>query len=79
MAKIYNDKTNEIMWSDSDVYSVVEDSYWELTSFLNYKRLDGHDERDQWYMAMANKLKELIDLMDNCPINRIDPDIKEIY
>ena len=79
MAKIYNTTTNEIMWSDLDVYGYIEDAYWELTSFMNYKRLDGHDERDQWYMAMANKLNELIDLMDDCPINEADPDIKELF
>lgn len=46
MAKIYNGKTNEIMWSDLDIYCVVEDAYWELTDFLATKKLDGHDSRD---------------------------------
>lgn len=79
MAKIYNGKTNEIMWSDLDIYCVVEDAYWELTDFLATKKLDGHDSRDQWYMAMSNKLDELIELMGKCPIDETDPNIKELF
>lgn len=79
MAKIYNKKTNEIMWSDLDFCCQIEEAYWELLDFINCKKLDGHDMRDQWYMKMANKFKELLDVMDECPIDETDPDIKELF
>ena len=79
MAKIYNTKTHKIMWSDADIFCAVEDSFVELEAFLAAKRLDGHNVEDQWYMAMYNKLDELIELMAKCPIDETDPDIKELF
>lgn len=79
MAKIYNTKTHEIMWSDADIFCTIEDAYHELSDFLAYKRLNGHDRCDQWYMAMHRKLDELIDVMGECPIDETDPDIKELF
>ena len=52
MAKFYNTKRNEIVWSDNDLFAPVEDAYFELSDFLAVKKLDGHDEKDQWYMLV---------------------------
>lgn len=78
MAKVYNTKTNTIYWSDYDIACAVEEAYWELHEFLALKRLDGHDMQDQWYMAMAAKMDELIELMNKCPLNEADPNVKEL-
>ena len=78
MAKLYNTKNNEVVWSDSDLLAPVEDAYFELSGFLAMKKLDGHDRTDQWYMLVHQKLKELISALDMDPID-IDLDIyKEI-
>lgn len=50
MATIYRKRTNEILWDDSGIYCRLEDEYNELSEFIARKRLDGHDETDQWYM-----------------------------
>ena len=52
MAKLYNTKTNEVVWNDSDLLAPVEDAYFELSDFLAMKKLDGHDRTDQWYMLV---------------------------
>lgn len=78
MAKIYDSKTNTIYWCDYDIACAVEDAYWELTAFLALKELDGHDKQDKWYMAMAEKMNELIDLMNECPLNEADPNVYEL-
>ena len=52
MAKLYNTKSNEVIWSDSDLLAPVEDAYFELSGFLAMKKLDGHDRTDQWYMLV---------------------------
>ena len=69
MTKFYNTKTNEVVWSDSDLLAPVEDAYFELSGFLAMKELDGHDRNDQWYMLVHQKLKELIDVLDMNPID----------
>ena len=78
MARLYNKETNEIMWS-FDSYCAVEDAYWELSEFLAVKALDGHDRKDQWYMAVHRKLKELLDAFDDCPNDELSPDVKPIF
>ena len=52
MAKFYNTRNNEVIWSDSDLLAPVEDAYFELSGFLAMKKLDGHDRNDQWYMLV---------------------------
>ena len=79
MGKIYHTKNHKIMWSDLDIYCYIEDAFIELQDFLAQKRLDGHNAEDQWYMAMYNKLDELIELMAKCPIDETDPNIKELF
>ena len=69
MAKFYNTKRNEIIWSDNDLFAPVEDAYFELSDFLAAKKLDGHDEKDQWYMLVHQKLEELMDALDMNPID----------
>ena len=67
MAKLYNAKSNEVVWSDSDLLAPVEDAYFELSGFLAMKKLDGHDRNDQWYMLVHQKLQELISALDMDP------------
>lgn len=67
MAKVLNVKENKVYWSPCDFMCRIEDAYWELGDFIAGKRLDGHDEHDQWYMAMHRKLNELLDLIVECP------------
>ena len=52
MAKFYDTKHNEGIWSDRDLLAPVEDAYFELSGFLAMKKLDGHDRTDQWYMLV---------------------------
>ena len=52
MAKFYDTRNNEEIWSDSDLLAPVEDAYFELSGFLAMKKLDGHDRNDQWYMLV---------------------------
>ena len=69
MAKFYSKKRNEIFWSDNDLFAPVEDAYFELGDFIATKKLDGHDQRDQWYMLVYQKIEELRDALEKCPIN----------
>lgn len=69
MAKFYSKERNEIFWSDNDLFAPVEDAYFELGDFIATKKLDGHDQRDQWYMLVYQKIKELQDALEKCPIN----------
>ena len=46
MAKFYNTKRNEVIWSDNDLFAPVEDAYFELGDFIAMKKLNGHDEKD---------------------------------
>ena len=78
MAKLYDKKKHEILWSDCDIACLVEEAYWELSDFIAVKRLDGHDRTDQWYIAMHSKLNELIEVMGKCPIDETNPYIQEI-
>jgi len=71
MAKFYNEKEHEIYWSDCDLYAPIEDAYFELEDYLAFKRLNGHDAKDQWYMLVYQKLKELKEVLDTDPA-RID-------
>ena len=67
MAKFYDTKTNEVIWTDDDLLGPVEDAYFELSGYLAIKKLDGHDRTDQWYMLVHQKLKELISVLDMDP------------
>ena len=67
MAKFYDTRNNEEIWSDSDLLAPVEDAYFELSGFLAMKKLDGHDRNDQWYMLVHQKLQELISALDMDP------------
>lgn len=78
MAKIYDKVKHDIMWSDCDIYGPIEDAYWELSEVLATKKLDGHDMRDQWYMTIHRKLAELLDVMEECPFDELDPNITEL-
>lgn len=79
MAKLYNRKTKEIYWSDDDIICPIEDAYFELTDFIAMKKLDGHDVFDQWYMRVQAKMGELLDLMNNSPIDELDTDMCELW
>ena len=68
MAKFYNVKRNEVIWSDNDLFVPVEDAYFELGEFLATKKLNGHDEKDQWYMLVYQKIKELMRALEENPI-----------
>ena len=78
MAKFYNTKTNEVVWSDSDLLAPVEDAYFELSGFLAMKKLDGHDRTDQWYMLVHQKLQELVQVLDMDPTDTDLDNYKEI-
>ena len=56
--KIYNKLTKEIRWED-DVSSFIDDIWYDVVEVLAQKRLDGHDEYDQWLMAVEHDLRHL--------------------
>lgn len=68
MAKFFDTKKREVFWSDNDIYGPLEDAYFELSDFIALKKLDGHDERDQWYMLVQLKMAELIDALNSSPM-----------
>lgn len=68
MAKFYNVKRREVFWTDNDLFVPVEDAYFELGEFLATKKLNGHDEKDQWYMLVYQKIKELMKALEENPI-----------
>ena len=74
----FSKKSNEIMWSDSDLLAPVEDAYFELSGYLAIKKLDGHDRKDQWYMLVHQKLQELINALDMDPTDIDLDNYKEI-
>ena len=78
MAKLYDTRNNEVIWSDDDLLAPVEDAYFELSGFLAMKKLDGHDRIDQWYMLVHQKLKELISALDMDPTDIDLDNYKEI-
>ena len=78
MAKFYNTKSNEVVWTDDDLLAPVEDAYFELSGYLAMKKLDGHDRTDQWYMLVHQKLKELISVLDMDPTDTDFDNYKEI-
>ena len=78
MAKLYDTRNNEVIWSDSDLLAPVEDAYFELSGFLAMKKLDGHDRNDQWYMLVHQKLQELIQVLDMDPTDIDLDNYKEI-
>lgn len=68
MALIYSKLDHEIHWDDPSMFLKVEESYWDLNEFLATRRhLDGHDMEVQWYMAVWQKLNELLDLYGKNP------------
>lgn len=78
MAKLYNKKTHDIYWTDSDIVCLVEEAYWELSDFIAVKRLDGHDRIDQWYMNVHRKLDELLDVLVKNPIDELAEGIEPL-
>ena len=78
MAKFYDTKTNDVIWSDDDLFAPVEDAYFELSGYLAMKKLDGHDRNDQWYMLVHQKLQELISVLDMNPADTDLDRYKEI-
>ena len=79
MAKFYDTKTREVIWSDNDVFSPAVYAYNELSSFLATKKLDGHDERDQWYMLVQQKLGELVAALYKNPVEMDLISKKELF
>lgn len=79
MAKVYDTKKHEVYWTASDIVCPLEETYWELLDFIATKRLDGHDMRDQWYMAVHSKLQELLDLLEKDPTDELDEDIRLLF
>ena len=79
MAKHYNTNTHDIYYTCEDLWGALEDEYFELDEFLALKKLDGHDVHDQWYMLVHRKMAELLDVMNQEPINTLDPDIKPLF
>ena len=79
MAKVYDTKKHEIYWTASDIVCPLEEVYWELLDFIAVKRLDGHDRRDQWYMAVHAKMQELLDLLEKDPTDELDENIRPLY
>ena len=74
----FSKKSKEIMWIDDDLLAPVEDAYFELSGYLAMKKLDGHDRKDQWYMLVHQKLKELISALDMDPTDKDLDNYKEI-
>ena len=68
MAKFYDTKTGDILWSDNDVFPPAVYAYNELSDFLAMKKLDGHDKQDQWYMLVHQKLGELVAALYKNPV-----------
>ena len=68
MAQIYNKKTHEVRWDDPAMFLKVEESFWELNEYLAARtHLDGHMMDVQWYMAVWQKMNELLDLYTKNP------------
>lgn len=68
MAKIYSEKDHEIHWDDPGMFLKVEESFWELNEFLaNKYKLDGHMAEIQWYMAVWQKMNEMLELYAKNP------------
>ena len=57
--KIFNKMTKEIRWED-DVSPLLEDIHEDILNVLADKHLDGHDEYDQWLMAVEHDLRHLL-------------------
>ena len=74
----FSKKSNEIFWIDDDLLAPVEDAYFELSGYLAIKKLDGHDRKDQWYMLVHQKLKELISVLDMDPTDTDLDNYKEL-
>ena len=79
MAKLYHTGKNEIYWSDCEIVCPLEEEYFELSDFIAVKRLDGHDKYDQWYMLVHAKMGELIDLLNQSPIDEMDGELQPLY
>lgn len=63
MALIFNKKDHEVHWDDPGMFLRVEESFWELNEYLATRnQLDGHDACVQWYMALWQKMNELLEL-----------------
>lgn len=60
--KIYNRLTKEIRWED-DISDLLSDIHWEMMDVLAEKSLNGHDEYDQWLMAVERDLRRLLNTL----------------
>lgn len=83
MAKFYNKKTQQVLWGADNIYCPLEDEAEELREYLAVRKLDGHDEYDQWAMRVLDKMDELLGLLawgDERGIapDVVDDDIKEL-
>lgn len=68
MAKIYNKKDRELHWDDPGMFLKVEESFWDLNEFMCMRnKLDAHMEEVQWYMAVWQKMNELLELYAKNP------------
>jgi hypothetical protein len=79
MALIYSKLDHEIHWDDPSMFLKVEESYWDLNEFLCTRNdLDAHMAEIQWYMAVWQKMNELLDLYTKNPRNYNPETDKEI-
>ena len=62
--KIFNKLTKEIRWED-DATPLLYEIHDDILEVLAGKRLDGHDEYDQWLMAVEHDLRHLIYTLDS--------------
>lgn len=63
----YNKEKNDLYWTEEDIYWPLDNDYMSLVGLLACKDLDGHDEEDQWYMAVERKMAELLELLSERP------------
>lgn len=64
MAKVFDKKRKEVMWEDADGFlCLLEETMWDVSDVLAAKRLDGHDEYDQWLMKVHWDMKRLLDTL----------------
>lgn len=64
MAKVFSKKRKEIMWEDTDGFlCLLEETLWDIQEVLAVKKLDGHDEYDQWLIRVEHDMDRLLDTL----------------
>lgn len=64
MAKVFSKKRKEIMWEDTDGFlCLLEETLWDIQDVLAAKKLDGHDEYDQWLIRVEHDMDHLLDTL----------------